>query len=131
MIAKCILLGTIGKKETKVIHGGNNLTVLTIATDRQWLDRHNEKQEVTSWHNVNCFNKIGDIVHKHAAVGQLIYIEGEITHKRIKGKDGTERWDYSVSADHIKLLPQGRKRPEENSDESFGNVEQPVNAPLF
>jgi len=117
MINKAILLGRIGKKDTKKTKNNNDLTSIAIATSRKWIDSQGQKQENTTWHHVHCFNKLAEIVKKYAHVGDLIYIEGKIHNNKIF-KDNQEKWVYSVTAQEIKLLPNSNKK---QTDEEFNH----------
>lgn len=119
MINKATLLGRVGKKETKTLQNGTELTILSIATNRKWLDKNGQKQESTSWHNVNCFNKLAEIGQKYAHVGDLIYIEGEIQNKKSVGNDGVEKWFYSITASQLQLIPTGKKQENNESTDSL------------
>ena len=109
MINKATLLGRIGKKDTKTLTNGTELTSLSIATSKKWMDKSGTRQETTTWHKVDCFNKLAEIAAKYAHVGDVIYIEGEIQNKKYE-KDGQTKWLYSVTASELKLLPQGEKK---------------------
>lgn len=114
MLSKAILLGHIGTKKTKVLQNGTELTTISVATKRTYKDSSGEKQAITTWHNVNCFNKVGEIVNQYTEVGDLIYIEGEIRNTKLESQEGN-RWVYSVTANEIKLMP---KKDKSNGDKS-------------
>lgn len=127
MIGKATILGRVGKKEHKEVKNGVFMTTLSVATNRKYIDAKGIQQEITNWHNVNCFNKLADIANKYAHVGDVIYIEGEISNKKIDDGNGGFRWVYSVTGDKIQLLPQGKKAeshqqeepPKSTMDDSF------------
>ncbi len=48
MVAKAIIVGHIGKKESKVVKGDKQLVVLSIATNTSHKNDMGEKVEVTS-----------------------------------------------------------------------------------
>lgn len=123
MINKAVLLGHIGKKETKTTKNGSNLTVMSIATRKKWKDQAGEPKEKTTWHIVNCFGKLADIASKYVAVGNLIYIEGEINYDKIENELGEGKYYYSVTASELKLLPSGKKE----NKESIGNQKPDLN----
>ena len=109
MINKAILMGRIGKKEYKQMKNGSFLCQLSIATNEKYLDSHNNKVELTTWHQVSCFNKLAEIANKYTHVGDLVHIEGKISHKKVIDANGVEKWMYSVIGNEITLIPTGRK----------------------
>lgn len=109
MIQEATLLGRVGKKDTRKTKEGSEMTTIYLATNRNWTDREGVKQEQTVWHNVNFYNKLSDIVSRHAHVGNLVYIKGEINHKKIESGEKMGQWAYSVTASSIRLLPGNKK----------------------
>lgn len=105
MLNKVLLLGRVGKKYLKELKGGGNMTTLAIATNKRYVDSQGKANETTTWHNVNFFSKLADVAGKYTNVGDLVYLEGEVIHKEIVGKDGVKKWAYSVTGSEIKLLP--------------------------
>lgn len=123
MINKAQILGRIGKKDYKQIKNGGYMTTLSIATSRKYVDSQANKKEETTWHTVNFFNKVADIANKYAHVGDIIYIEGEINHRKIIGKDNAERWVYSIVGNELKLLPQA-SRKKDKTEKTGSAVEE-------
>jgi single-strand DNA-binding protein len=130
MINKAILLGRVGTKEYKPTRNNSFLCYLSIATNRKWLDSHANHRQVTTWHNVNCFDKIADIANKYVKVGDLVYIEGEINHREIQ-ENGVSRMVHSIVAKEIKFIPNARKDAAEKIEEnqSIDNPLELVEAP--
>lgn len=108
MINKVTLLGRVGTKEVKVAKNGSPLCQLSIATNRKWIDSRANKREATTWHNVNCFDKLAEIATKYVSVGDLVYIEGEIQNKKIE-ENGAIRQQFSITGNEIKFIPTGKK----------------------
>lgn len=104
MINRAIILGRIGFVETNN-HDNKTYTKLSVATNEKWKDKlTGEKQEKTTWHNVYGFNKLGEIMAEYAEVGQLVYIEGKITHKKYIDESGIEKINFSITTTEFKIL---------------------------
>jgi single-strand DNA-binding protein len=120
MINKATLLGRVGKKEYKSLKNGSFLCQISVATSRKYIDSHANKREVTTWHNVNFFNKLADVTNKYVNVGDLIYIEGEICNRKIE-ENGVNRMIHSITGNEVKFIPTGRKdnpaKPETHNEE--------------
>ena len=119
MINKVTLLGRIGKKIYKPTKNGSYICTLSLATSRKYIDSKGHPTEITTWHIVNFFNKIAEIVEKYAHLGDLIYIEGEISNKKIE-EEGKNRIIHSIIGNEVKFLPNMKKDNIQKSDESHG-----------
>lgn len=114
MINEAILVGNVGKKDTKTLKNGTDITVLSIATTTKYMDSSGEKQTRTTWHNVNCFSKLSDIASKYVNVGDLIYIRGEINNKKVEAGERAGQYMYSVTAQDLRFFPKrkdGESKP--------------------
>jgi single-strand DNA-binding protein len=119
MINKVTLLGRIGKKTYKPTRNGSHICTLSLATSRKYIDSKGQATEITTWHIVNFFNKLAEVVEKYSNVGELIYIEGEISNKKIE-EDGKNRIIHSVIGNEVKFLPNMKKDTIPKSEESHG-----------
>jgi len=118
MINEAIIVGNVGKKDTKVLKNGGEITVLSIATSTKYKDSSGEKQERTTWHNVNCFSKLAEIAAKYVHVGDVLYIRGEINNKKIEQGERAGQYMYSITAQDIKFLPGGKRKESTESKPS-------------
>lgn len=109
MINTAMLLGRVGKKDTKTLRSGGDVTVLSIATSRKYKDSTGQAQEQTTWHNVSCFSKLAEIANKYVNVGDLVFVQGEIQNKKIESGERAGQYIYSVHANDIKFIPKGNK----------------------
>lgn len=115
MINTATLLGRVGKKETKPLKNGGDITVLFIATSKKYKDSSGQAQEQTTWHNVNCFSKLSDIASKYVHVGDLIVIIGEIQNRKIESGERAGQYIYSITANEIKFIPKNTPKPKEQT----------------
>jgi single-strand DNA-binding protein len=109
MINELTLVGRVAKKDMRTIKNGSTMANLYLATTEQWTDKNGVKQEQVTWHNVNFFDKLAEIVEKYAHVGNLIYVKGKVKHQKIDAGEKQGQWAYSVMGEKIKLLPNGKK----------------------
>lgn len=120
MINKATLLGRVGKKVYKPTRNGSYICTLSIATNRKYIDSKGHPAETTTWHLVNFFNKLAEIVEKHVNVGELVYIEGEISNRKIE-ENGVNRISSSIVGNEVKFLPNIKKDTPIKSEESHGS----------
>jgi single-strand DNA-binding protein len=109
MINQATLLGRVGKKDNKQLRNGGEMTILSVATSRKYKDSSGAAQEQTTWHNISCFSKLAEIANKYVHVGDLVFIQGEIQHKKIESGDRAGQYAYSVNANDIKFIPSSKK----------------------
>lgn len=120
MINKVTLVGRIGHKEFKVTKNGSPLCQLSIATEEKYIDSTGMQKKVTTWHNVNFFSKLAEVADKYTMVGDVTYIEGKISNKKIE-ENGVNRMLHSIIGDKIQFLPRAAKDNAAKSDE--GHIE--------
>lgn len=113
MINEAILVGNVGKKDIKKLKNGSDLTLISLATSTRYMDSSGEKQTRTTWHNINCFNKLAEIAEKYVHVGDRIYIRGEINNKKIESGERAGQYMYSVTAQDIRFLSNSKKNDDE------------------
>lgn len=111
-----MLLGRVGKKETKQLKNGGDVTVLSVATSRKYKDSSGQTQEQTTWHNVSCFSKLSEIASKYVQVGDVVFIQGEIQNKKIESGERAGQYVYSVHANDIQFIPTGKKQKNESNN---------------
>ncbi len=126
MINKAILVGRVGHKEFKLTRTGTPMCQLSIATEEKYLDSMGNQKKVTTWHNVNVYDKKAEATNKYAFVGDVIYIEGKINNNKIE-QDGKSSFMYSVTAEKVKFLPNPRKENPTNESETHSHDYTPHN----
>jgi single-strand DNA-binding protein len=109
MINIAIIQGRVGKKDTKMLSNGSEVTVLSVATNKRFKDAQGNPKEQTTWHNVSCFAKLCDIASKYVNVGDLVFIRGEIQNKKIEIGEKSGQYIYSLHANEIHFIPKGNK----------------------
>jgi single-strand DNA-binding protein len=114
MINEAILVGHVGKKDTKTLNNGGEITVISLATSTKYKDSSGEKQVRTTWHNINCFSKLAEIAAKYVHVGDQIYIRGEINNKKIETGERAGQYIYSVTAQDIRFMQSAKKKDTES-----------------
>ena len=123
MINMAMLLGRVGKKESKPLKNGGEIVILSVATSRKYKDSTGTAQEQTTWHNVNCFSKLADVVNRYVHVGDLVFVQGEIQNRKVESGERAGQYMYSVQATEVKFLPKGQKQdtPKEKTGDIFSD----------
>lgn len=120
MVNQGILLGRVGKIETKNTSSGMKITNLSLVTSKKFV-KNGEKQEKTTWHNVTMFSKLAEIAEQYVNVGDIIYIQGEMDNQKYTDGNGIERTKSFVIAHEMKMLPKNKEHKQEPKKEPIGN----------
>ena len=107
-INKAILVGNLGNDpDVKYTQGGMAICSFSLATTAVRKDRDGNAQEVTQWHTVKAFGKLGEIAGEYLAKGRQVYVEGEIRYSTVEGNDGTTKYFTDIVANELQFLGGG------------------------
>lgn len=109
MINRVTLLGRIGKKDFKQTKTGSPLCQISVATEEKYIDSMGNQKKDTTWHNVSFFGKLAEVANKYTLVGDLVYIEGRISNRKVVDDNGVTRMVHSIIGNQIKFIPRGNK----------------------
>ncbi len=110
MVNQGTILGRVGKIETKTTQAGIKITNVSMVTSKKFV-KNGEKTEKVTWHNVTLFNKLAEIAEKYVAVGDLLYVQGEMDNQKYTTQDGQERTKHFVIGHELKLMPKTKEHP--------------------
>ncbi len=105
-VNKVILIGNLGADpETRYTPGNMAITKLRLATTEVRRNRDSgDTQELTEWHRVTLFGKLGEIAAQYLRKGAKVYIEGKLRTSKYQGQDGQDRWSTEIIADEMTML---------------------------
>lgn len=105
-INKVILVGHLGADpETRYTPSNMAVTKIRIATSESRRNRDTgETTELTEWHRVTLFGKMGEVAGQYLRKGSLVYIDGKLRTSKYQGQDGQDRWSTEVIADEMTML---------------------------
>ncbi|MEO8381133.1 MAG: single-stranded DNA-binding protein [Acidobacteriota bacterium] len=100
---KVILVGHLAADpEQSTTKTGRARVTFPIATHRDTTSE-GAKKEVTDYHRVVSWGKLGEICGKYLAKGQGVYVEGMILNRAYE-KDGYRRYVTEIRADEVNML---------------------------
>ena len=104
-INKVILVGNLGgDPDVRYSQSGAAVTKFSVATSEGWKDKQSDQwQERTEWHNVVCFNKLGEIAGQYLKKGSKVYIEGSLRTNSWE-QDGQKRYKTEVIGREMQML---------------------------
>lgn len=105
-INKVILVGNLGADpETRFMPNGDAVANIRLATTESWKDKASgEKKEITEWHRVVLYRKLGEIAGQYLKKGSAVYIEGRIRTRKWQDKEGQERYTTEIEANEMQML---------------------------
>jgi single-strand DNA-binding protein len=122
-INKVIVIGNLGADpEVRTLPNGDTVCNLRLATTEKWKDKTaGETREVTEWHRVVLYRKLGEIAGRYLKKGSSVYIEGRLKTRKWQGQDGQDRYTTEIEANEMQML--GSPRLEVTSgDDSKSDV---------
>ena len=91
--------------ETRTTTTGITVTNFSVATSTVWVDATTkEKKELTEFHNVVAWRKLGEIIAQYMKKGSQIYVEGRLQTRSWDGQDGAKKYRTEIIADNIIML---------------------------
>lgn len=120
-VNRVIIVGRLGNDpEVKQFSNGSGVTNISVATSERWTDKQTgEKKEITEWHRVSMYNKLGEIAAQYLRKGSMVYIEGSLRTRKWKDQNGEDRYATEIRADQMQML-----------GEAGGNQQQGYQQPM-
>src|SRR5205085_6691553 len=92
-VNKVILIGNLGAKpELKYLPSGQAVCEMRIATNENFTDKQEQKQEKVEWHRVAVWGKTAENCAKYLVKGRSVYIEGRLQTRSWDDKDGNKKY---------------------------------------
>jgi len=102
---KVQLIGNLGNDpEIITLDSGKKLAKFSLATNESYKDANGEKQTKTEWHNLVAWNKNAELIENYVKKGQEIAIEGKLTSRSYKDKEGIKKYITEVVVNELLLL---------------------------
>lgn len=95
---KVFLLGRLGKDpEVRSTQTGRTVTTLNLATSETY-GKDQDKKEVTAWHKIICWDKLGEVAGNYLKKGSQVHVEGKITYRDYMDRDNQKRFVTEIVA---------------------------------
>lgn len=104
-VNKVILIGNLTRDpELRQTPSGQAVCTFSIATNREWVTRDNQKHELTEYHELVAWAKLAEICHTHLRKSKLIYVEGYLKTRIWDGADGNKRYKTEIVIQDMIML---------------------------
>lgn len=105
MVNKVTLIGNVGKNpEVRALDNGTKKANFSLATNENYKDKSGEWQQQTEWHNIVAWRALAEKAEQSLHKGSTVYLEGKISTRTYKDKDGNERRTTEVVANYFRVL---------------------------
>jgi single-strand DNA-binding protein len=102
---KVTLIGNAAKDpELRYTPAGTAVCSFTVATNRDWKDSTGQTKTEATFHRVIAWSKLGEIISQYLVKGSKVYLEGRISNRLWKDKDGTNHNITEIVASEMILL---------------------------
>ncbi len=130
MVNKVILIGNLGKDpEVRYSQAGAAIASFNVATTETWKKQDGTKEELTEWHRIVAFGRLGEICGEYLSKGSKVFIEGRLQTRKWEDKDGNTKYTTEIVAREMKMLsPRGSSG---DSSQSQQYNDQPFPEPVM
>jgi single-strand DNA-binding protein len=131
MINKVTLIGNTGRdSEVRTLENGTQVCSFSLATTESYKDKNDQWQDQTEWHNVVVWRPSQNVAS--LPKGAKVYVEGKISYRKYKDKDGNDRTTTDIVASTVRRLDTVKNTSVSNVDTSnvkmeTSNVDSSVN----
>ncbi len=78
-----LVIGYLTKDPTmRYTPAGKAVTQFAVATNRKYTGANGQPVEEPTFHNVECWGKLAEIVNQFAAKGRLVFVQGRQEHQK-------------------------------------------------
>src|SRR6266481_4692297 len=132
---KVILVGRVtAVPELRNTPGGQAVTTISVATNRVWTDKNNQKQEEVEFHAVVLWGRQAEIASQYLTKGAMVLIEGRLRTRSWTDKTGGQRKTTEIMAERLQLGPRaagaGAPAGPSSSGGSYPRKESNMSAPM-
>jgi len=105
MVNKVILIGNLGKDpEVRYSQAGAAIASFNVATTETWKKQDGSKEELTEWHRIVAFGRLGEVCGEYLTKGSKVFIEGRLQTRKWQDKDGNDKYTTEIVAREMKML---------------------------
>lgn len=103
---KVLIVGRVtADPQLRTTPGGQSVTTLGVATNRTWVDKNNQKQEETEFHNVVIWGRQAEVATQFLTKGATVLIEGRLRTRSWTDKNGQQRKTTEIMSERMQLGP--------------------------
>lgn len=98
------LIGNLTRDpELRKTTGGHDVCSFSVATNRTYKDKDNNKKDEPEYHNIVAWGKLAEICGKYLVKGKKVYVSGRIQTRSYE-KDGQKQYRTEIVAENMIML---------------------------
>lgn len=116
------LVGNVQPRDPEISHIpslGRDVAKFTIVTKEGYMDKNNQWQESSEWHNIVAWGYAAKKVEKSVKRGSLLLVEGKIKSRKWQDKNGQDRKTIEIIADSVIILDKAGQQQNYSEDSSY------------
>ncbi|MEN8152643.1 MAG: single-stranded DNA-binding protein [Acidobacteriota bacterium] len=124
------LVGNVQPRDPEISHIpnlGKDVAKFTLVTAEVYMDKNNQWQESSEWHNVVAWGYVAKKIEKSVKRGSMLLVEGKIKSRKWQDKNGQDRKTVEIIADSVVILDKTEKQQNYSADSSYGNQSNSMN----
>lgn len=107
---KVMLIGNVGSEpEIRTTGGGTKVAKFSLATNRVYTDRNQQRQEKTEWHRITAWDRLADLIEQYVHKGDRLYVEGSIEYSQTDDESGKPRYFTDIIVRELLMLGGGER----------------------
>ena len=117
-VNRITLVGNLGQKpEIRTTAGEKSKSVanFSLATNHSYKGSDGKPVESTEWHRIVAWGPLADVCAKYLDQGSTVFVEGRMTYREWKDKEGNERLSAEVIASDVQFLSPRAKSADASS----------------
>lgn len=109
---------------------GKQIVTLRLATNRSTTDAQGNKQDETTFLDVTCYGKIGELAAQYLAKGRPVFVEGRLHMQMWQDKQtGQQRSKIIIVAESLQFLGGGQQQQRQQSGNNYNRGAYPNDNP--
>ena len=106
---KVILMGNLTRDpELKTLPSGNKVCDFGLAVNRSYTTQSGEQREETTYVELSCFGRGGEVITQYCHKGSPLFVEGRLRYDSWENDQGEKRSKLNVIVENFQLLPDGK-----------------------
>ncbi len=109
---KVMIIGNLAQDpDCRHTPSGKQIVTLRLATNRDTTDQQGNKQKETTFLDVTCYGKLGELAAQYLAKGRSVFIEGRLHMQQWQDKQtGQQRTKLIIVAENLQFLGGGQQQ---------------------
>jgi single-strand DNA-binding protein len=104
-VNKVILIGNVTRDpELRQTPNGQSVVTFGLATNREWVTRGGQKNNLAEFHDVVAWANLAEICHQYLKKGKLVYIEGYLKTRSWDTPEGVKKFKTEIVVQDMIML---------------------------